>query len=542
MPGVIDRRAVVKESRMFRRLSEEQIDVIVGLCREEFFEAGTRIHSEGERSENLYIVASGRVRLEMEMRIGSRSRKQVTVDVISKGEVFGWPSVTEEPIHRMTAVATENTHLLVINGRLLLHHCDRDLGLYRTVTNEIINVVSDRLANAKQTLAHVLSVASHDLRAPLATVQSCLDAMLGGFAGDIDGTQRELLAGSRQRIVDLTHMIDNILDISHIEIRKGDFQEISIAELVNKSMADVQGMAEAKGVRLESKIPANTPLVLGIQSRLLQVMNNLLSNAVKFTPSGGVVTIETEETKNYMLTKVSDTGIGISEDDLPRIFDDFYRGLRVDAEGAGLGLGIAKRIIEAHRGMIYVESPCSETGVGTRFTFTLPKVTPGGEVEEEHSERPSHGAKIVVADDDPHMLRVTTLFLESQGYRVYGVRDGVEALAKVDEVDPDLLILDLLMPRMDGFEVCKRQEERVAQGHKRIPIIILSAVREDSSRRRYELETKTAFKVDGYLVKPIAPPVLIQHVEQILQRQRAAQQEEEEHARETKSAGRDHKK
>jgi signal transduction histidine kinase/FixJ family two-component response regulator len=517
MPGVINKREVLRESRMFRGLSEKQLDTVLSLCREEFYEVGSQIHSAGEKAENLYVVAEGRVRLEMDMRIGARSRKQVTVDVISKGEIFGWPALTDEPVHKMTAVATENTRLLAIEGALLLYHCDRDIELYRKVTNEIINVVSDRLASAKQTLAHVLSVASHDLRAPLATVQSCLDAILGGFAGEIDGRQRELMAGSRQRIVDLTHMVDNILDLSYIDISKGDFEEISLLQLVEKSIADVKGMAQQRNIRIVNDVPASSPPVLGIPARLLQVLNNLLSNAVKFTPSGGTVSINTEETKNYVLVKVCDTGIGISQEDLPKIFDDFYRGLRVDAEGAGLGLGIAKRIVEAHRGMIYVESPCPDTGVGTRFTFTLPKVVPGDNGHEKEAKRPTYGAKIVVADDDPHMLRVTTLFLESQGYRVYGVRDGVEALAKVDEVDPDLLILDLLMPRMDGFEVCKRHEERVAQGSKKVPIIILSAVREDSSRRRYELETKTAFKVDGYLVKPIAPPVLIQTVEKILQ-------------------------
>jgi len=512
---VADKREIINNSRMFRRLTEEQADKMIELCRDEFCEAGTRILTEGERAENLYIVARGRVRLEMEIRIGQRSRRQATVDVISKGEVFGWPSLMEEPVHSMSAVATENTHLLVFNGELLRYHCDHDADLSRKVMNELVNLVSDRLASAKQTLAQVLSVTSHDLRAPLATVQSCLDAVLGGFAGDI-GTQRELLAGSKQRIVDLTHMIDNILDISHIEIRGTDFENVSLPELVEKCIADVQGPAQQKGIRIINNMPASSPAVLGISARLQQVLTNLLSNAIKFTPSGGTVTIDTERTKNYILTKVSDTGIGISKEELPKIFDDFYRGLRVDAEGAGLGLAIAKKIIEAHRGMIYVESPCPDTGKGTRFTFTLPRVAPEAKKEAEAEKRPTHGAKIVVADDDPHMLKVTTLFLESQGYQVYGVRDGVEALAKVEEVSPDLLILDLLMPRMDGFEVCKRLADKADPGGKRVPIIILSAVREDSSRRRYELETKTAFKVDDYLVKPIAPPVLLQHVDQVL--------------------------
>jgi len=526
VPGETDAREIIRTSRMFSRLTEEQLAGIVELCREEYYEAGTRILTEGERAEDLYIVASGRVRLEMEIRIGSRTRKQATVDVMSKGEVFGWSCLMDEPVHTMSAVATENTRLLVFSGELLRRRCDEDADLCRKVMKELVNLVNDRLASAKQTLAHVLSVTSHDLRAPLATVQSCLDAVLGGFVGDIDGSQRELLSGSKQRIVDLTNMIDNILDISHIEIRKSDFEQLSIPRLVERSVDDVRGIAEQRGIRLVNKVPAGLPLVLGISARLQQVLTNLLSNAIKFTPPGGIVSIDTEETKNYVLTKVSDTGIGISKEELPKIFDDFYRGLKHDAEGAGLGLGIAKRIIEAHRGMIYVESPCPDTGIGTRFTFTLPKVSPGGKEKGEEDKRPSYGARIVVADDDPQMLKVTTLFLESQGYQVFGARDGEEALAKVEEVQPDLLVLDLLMPRLDGFEVCKRLADKVASGGRRIPIIILSAVREDSSRRRYELETKTAFKVDDYLVKPIAPPALLQHVEQVLAKHRPAVHEE----------------
>jgi CheY-like chemotaxis protein len=120
------------------------------------------------------------------------------------------------------------------------------------------------------------------------------------------------------------------------------------------------------------------------------------------------------------------------------------------------------------------------------------------------------------------MRRITALVLESQGYKVRTAQDGEEALEKIGEKEPDLLVLDLLMPKMDGFEVCKRLQERKNTGGRKFPIIILSAVREDSSRRRFELETESDLDVDDYVNKPISPPVLLQRVEKALLKRRAA--------------------
>jgi len=126
------------------------------------------------------------------------------------------------------------------------------------------------------------------------------------------------------------------------------------------------------------------------------------------------------------------------------------------------------------------------------------------------------GERILVTDDDPEMLKVITAVLESQGYQVSTAQDGEEALTRIEEEKPDLLILDLLMPKMDGFEVCKRLNMQAVPSSNKIPILILSAVRESSSRRRYELETKAALGIDDYVEKPISPPLLLQRVEKIL--------------------------
>jgi CheY-like chemotaxis protein/anti-sigma regulatory factor (Ser/Thr protein kinase) len=344
---------------------------------------------------------------------------------------------------------------------------------------------------------------------------------MGGFAGEINEKQTELLDGGKKRISHLLSMIDNILDISYVETRGADFESMDPAEVIEASIDDVIGISEKKGIVLENNVPQKSITVLGIPKRLRQVFTNLLSNAIKFTPNGGRVTINATETDDKVRLEVIDTGVGIAPEELPKIFGDFYRGMTVDGEGVGLGLAIAKRIIEAHGGNIWAESPDPSSGKGSKFNVALPKVfAPTGTRQEE--EQPAiASAKILVTDDDPDMRRITAVVLESKGYQVRTAEDGADALVKIEEEEPDLLVLDLLMPKMDGFEVCKRLKERRGRGGKRIPVLILSAVREDSSRRRYELETEMELEVDDYINKPISPPILLQRVEAALKRSKA---------------------
>ncbi len=130
-------------------------------------------------------------------------------------------------------------------------------------------------------------------------------------------------------------------------------------------------------------------------------------------------------------------------------------------------------------------------------------------------------AKILVVDDDPDIREALTMILESQGYQVVTAQDGIEALANLKAETPDLMILDLLMPRMDGFAVCKELKHPRWSKHAGVPILILTSVREEASRRRYELETGMELDVADYIEKPIVPPVLLQRVEKLLKKKSA---------------------
>ncbi|MDP2920289.1 MAG: ATP-binding protein [Dehalococcoidia bacterium] len=514
-------KEIIRNSDLFWNLTDEQAGKLADIASEETVPAGQRIFIEGEPLRNFYIITKGKVCLEMGIRIGSRTRRRVVIDVLGSGSCLGWSIMINQPAS-MTGTALEPSQLVVLDGEQVRRICSEDTGLGYKVMHEIIRLVSNRLAMTRRTLAHVLSVTSHDLRAPLATVQSSIDVVVGGFAGDVNQKQKDLLLGGKQRISDLLKMIDNILDISYIEMKAVDFHRISLYQVLEASMGDVAGPAQRKAIALKNNASKHLAPVLGAEKRLQQVLTNLLSNGIKFTPNGGSVTITSHETPDKVQIDVSDTGVGVPPEDQPKLFSDFFRGGRVEAEGAGLGLSISKKILEGHGGTIWVQSPDPETNIGTRFSFTLPKVLEAPAVHKEAGKRIVTGADILVVDDDPEMRQITSLVLESQGYRVRTAQDGEDALVKIDEKEPDLLVLDLLMPKLDGFEVCKRIEEKKGKGGRKFPIIILSAVREDSSRRRYELETESELEVDDYVTKPISPPVLLQRVEKALQKQRAA--------------------
>ena len=508
---------IIKQSELFWNLSDQQVDKLARVAVEQSYSAGERIFKEGEFLSSFYIIGQGKIALEMEIRIGSQTRRQAVIAVVGKNGFLGRSAFLNQAAS-MSATAIENGRLLVFDGKVFRSICKEDCDIGYKAMEELVKVVSSRLFYTRRTLAHVISVTSHDLRAPLAAVQSVLDVVIGGFAGETSSKQRELLSGGRQRVVDLLKMINSMLDISYIEIKGTDFERVGLCKVVADSIGDVEGMSRRKGITVENEIPEDA-CVLGVPKRLQQVLTNLLSNAVKYTPEGGKAVIRSRETPDKIQIEVADTGIGIPAEELPEIFSDFYRGKEVDAEGAGLGLAIAKKIVEAHGGSIWVESPDPETGKGTRFTFALPKILEITRGQEESEGVSLSGIDILLVDDDPQIRKALTFILEARGCRVRTARDGEEGLERIEEQEPDLLILDLLMPRMDGFEVCKKLAERGRAG--KFPILILSAVFEKSGRRRYALETEKELKVDDYLTKPISPPVLIQRIEQVLLRHRA---------------------
>ena len=241
------------------------------------------------------------------------------------------------------------------------------------IDSSALEETNRKLMELDRLRTYFLGMVSHDLKAPLVAIESYLQVILGGFAGEINEEQREMLDRSSHRIGGLLNLISDLLDVSRIEsgqIAK-EFKAMSLSEVIEGSLEDVQALAKEKEMELQVECPKELPVIHAAPHRLRQVLNNLLTNAIKFTPAQGLITISVEDRGDCLQVEVMDTGTGIPPEDLPHIFDEFFRGRDVERTGAGLGLSIAKKIVEAHGGKIWVESPCTPDGKGSKFTFTL---------------------------------------------------------------------------------------------------------------------------------------------------------------------------
>lgn len=231
-----------------------------------------------------------------------------------------------------------------------------------------------KLEAEKSRFLQFLNIAAHDLKAPLTAIQGFLWVMLGGLAGDLTDKQRNMLERSSFRIKELLNLISDLLDIPRIETKQivQEMKEVSLHEIIKKSYDDMCNLAKDKGLKLELELPQSLPTVHGTALRLQQVLTNLLDNAIRYT-NDGTVTVKAVDGEKEVQVEIMDTGIGIPPGDLPRLFEDFFRGSNVEIKGTGLGLSIARRIVEAHGGRIWAQSPCPETNAGSKFTIALPK-------------------------------------------------------------------------------------------------------------------------------------------------------------------------
>jgi signal transduction histidine kinase/CRP-like cAMP-binding protein len=245
------------------------------------------------------------------------------------------------------------------------------------IDSNALEQTNRKLMELDRLRTYFLGMVSHDLKAPLVAIESYCQVILGGFAGEINEEQREMLERSSHRIGELLNLINDLLDVSRIEAGQiaQEFKATSLSEVVEGSLEDVQAMVKEKEIDLRVEISEKLPVIQAAPHRLRQVLNNLLSNAIKFTPPESLITLSVEDKEDQLQIEVMDTGVGIPPEDLPYVFDDFFRGRDVERTGAGLGLSIARKIVEAHGGGIWVESPCTTDGEGSRFTFTLPKTT-----------------------------------------------------------------------------------------------------------------------------------------------------------------------
>ncbi len=221
-----------------------------------------------------------------------------------------------------------------------------------------------------------VSIVSHELRTPLSAIKGAVDNLLDGIGGELGDVQQKCLTISKRNIDRLSRLISDLLDISRIEAGKIQVikQPADISVIIKDVLFFFKEIAEGKKILLEAEIDENIPVLSFDSDKITQVITNLVGNAVKFTPAGGKITVKVFLSGDYLQLDVIDTGMGISRQDLEKVFDKFYQVVRPETKGmykgTGLGLPITKGIVEKHNGKIWAES---ELGKGSKFSFTLPR-------------------------------------------------------------------------------------------------------------------------------------------------------------------------
>lgn len=377
-----------------------------------------------------------------------------------------------------------------------------------------LRAARDASEQANQELSHAarmkdefLAAMSHELRTPLNTVLGMTEILREQFHGPLNEQQADMVVMVEESGRHLLALINDILDLSKIEAGKLELhpEEVAVRPLAEGCVRLLREQALRKRLALSVQVEPGLEILVADQRRLKQVLVNLLSNAVKFTPEEGRVMLEVrsvEHTREVCFT-VSDTGIGISRPDIERIFQPF---VQIDSrlarryEGTGLGLALVRRMVEMHDGRVTVES---EPGKGSRFHVFLPlagtRHSPApGMTEPDPISVPAPVAKmsLLLAEDHEANRRMLGDYLHSLGHQVTMATNGEEACQRAAEVEPDIILMDVQMPGMDGLEAIRRlrAEPRTAD----IPIVVLTALAMNGDRDRCLMSG-----ANHYVSKPI---------------------------------------
>ena len=232
-----------------------------------------------------------------------------------------------------------------------------------------------RMSDERERFVYLMGMVAHDLKAPLAAVQSYIKVILRGSTGPLTEKQEEWLNRSVKRIEGMLELISDIVDISRLETGHiaPELTTVSWQQVLENCIDVARGLVEPKGIELVENIEPGLPEIFASEVRLCQLVINLISNSVRYTPSGARIVVRAVREEDDIMVYIEDEGSGIKPEILPNIFDDFFKGDQESREGTGLGLSICKRIAEMHHGKIWAESPAPGSDKGTRITFTIPK-------------------------------------------------------------------------------------------------------------------------------------------------------------------------
>jgi signal transduction histidine kinase len=401
-----------------------------------------------------------------------------------------------------TLQAEKNRELNTLNANL--QHANAELA---RANRSLQSEVAER-ARAEQALKEAdrhkdefLAMLAHELRNPLAPILNAVQLMrMKPIADPQLSWSREVI---ERQLAHLTRLVDDLLDVARITRGRINLsrEPIELAVLIARAVETVQPLIQARGHQLRSEIPAGTLRIDADPLRLTQAFGNVLGNAAKYTERGGRISLTVCRQGTDVEIRVRDTGIGISAELLPRIFDLFTQ-VRSDHSQSGLGIGLAlvRRLLQMHGGTITAHS--EGPGQGTEFLIRLPLLLEtrqsanGEESTAGSDDAPPVRRRILVADDNADALETLATVLELGGHEVFSAANGSLALESAERHLPEVALLDIGMPLLDGYEVARRI--RAQAWGKRITLVALTGWGQDSDRRRSQ---EAGF--DSHLVKPL---------------------------------------
>jgi signal transduction histidine kinase/uncharacterized protein (DUF302 family) len=370
----------------------------------------------------------------------------------------------------------------------------------RRADEEILQI-NRQLEQSNRYKSEFLANMSHELRTPLNAVLGFSEILLDATMNLTGGERTEFLRNIHSSGQHLLGLINDILDLAKIEAGKMELhaEEMPVAEALQEVTAILEPMARQQGLQLILAGLADVGVIKADRSKFKQVLYNLLSNAVKFTPPPGQITVTVKDSPEQLTVSVHDTGIGMKEEDLPKLFREFEQ---IDGsytrryQGTGLGLALCRRFVEMHGGRIWAES---HFGKGSTFTFTIPRdarLGPAAEpsLDEAQTVESMELPLVLVVEDDPASSQRLTAEIQGVGFRVAHAVDGNEAVRKAMEILPDLIVIETVLPVKDGWQVLTELRARAATAD--VPVLVCSVTKNQ--------QLMTEFGVVGYVAKPWA--------------------------------------
>jgi PAS domain S-box-containing protein len=355
------------------------------------------------------------------------------------------------------------------------------------------------LQDANRRKDEFLAMLSHELRNPLAPIRNAAHVL--NRIGPVDTNVRKATEMIQRQVQHLTRLVDDLLDVSRItrgkiRLRK---EPLELTTVVAQAVETSQPLIDDRRHELMVGLPPEEVRVEADLTRLAQALANILTNAAKYTPEGGHIRLTVETGPGEAVVRIHDDGMGIAPELLPRVFDLFTQGDRSLARsegGLGIGLTLVQSLVALHGGS--VEAHSEGPGKGSEFVVRLPtllaKASPAG--SEREGRHPSPPRRVLVVDDNEDGANSLAMLLQLAGHEVRAVHDGPTALDMAKAFRPDLVLLDIGMPRMDGYEVARQLRKQ--PGLEKALLVAVTGYGQEEDRRR----TQEA-RLDAHLVKPV---------------------------------------